>query len=53
VSDKQNGQGIDTYANGDKYDGNWVNGERSGKGTYTWADGRKYDGIFKEGRLYT
>mgnify|MGYP002776995927 CR=1 FL=1 len=30
-----NGKGSCTYANGDRYEGNFVNGKREGTGTYT------------------
>lgn len=45
------GQGVYTWANGDKYEGEWTNGSRS-KGTYTWPEKRKgymykYIGEFK------
>jgi len=38
------GKGIRTWLNGDKYDGDWVNGKRSGKGRFTWANGGNYTG---------
>ena len=33
-----------TWANGDKYDGDWVDDKKHRKGVFTWADGNKYDG---------
>ena len=45
---KQNGQGTLTWASGDfagdKYVGEFKNGQMHGQGTYTWADGTKYVG---------
>lgn len=38
------------YANGDRYVGEFENGEPSGQGTYTWSDGRKYVGEFRLGK---
>ena len=38
-----------TYADGSKYDGNWVAGNCEGHGVYTFADGRKYDGNWVAG----
>ena len=37
-----------TFADGDKYDGEYKDGKRNGKGTYTFADGDKYDGEWKD-----
>ena len=35
------------YASGDKYVGEWKDGEQHGQGTYTFADGDKYVGQYK------
>jgi len=43
------GQGMYTYANGDKYVGEYKDGKRHGQGTYTHANGDKYVGEFKDG----
>ena len=32
------------YAYGDKYHGEWVNGDKSGRGTLTYSNGAKYEG---------
>ena len=37
----KNGLQTETYNNGDKYVGNFVDGKRSGEGTYTWESGEK------------
>ena len=37
-----------TYDNGDKYDGDVVNGLPHGQGTYTRADGDKYVGEWRD-----
>ena len=33
-----------TYANGDKYDGEWKDNKKDGKGILSCANGDKYDG---------
>jgi len=45
---KKNRYGTATYANGDKYVGDWEDGKRTGQGTYTYADGEKYVGEWKD-----
>jgi len=49
----QNGKGTFTWANGDVYVGDWVDGNRTGKGTYTWGpgewEGDVYVGDFVDG----
>jgi len=44
-----NGKGIYSYKDGDKYEGQWVNGKRDGEGIYTWETGKYYKGKFKNG----
>lgn len=39
-----------TWANGDKYFGEWLNGKRTGRGIYTWADGNSFEGKFDDGK---
>lgn len=39
--------GAETFANGDKYVGQFKDDEFHGKGTYTWTNGDKYVGYFK------
>ena len=43
-----NGQGTYTFANGDKYVGEWKDDMINGQGTFTWADGNKYVGEWKD-----
>ena len=43
MNDKQNGNGIFTWTNGDKYVGEWKNGDKHGQGTYTKANGTIQD----------
>jgi hypothetical protein len=41
--------GTDTYSNGDKYVGEYKDGERNGRGTFTFANGDKFIGDYKDG----
>lgn len=56
--DCQNGFGIQTYANGDKYVGEFLNGTRTGQGVLESTNQEKYIGSWKanlrhgEGRVY-
>lgn len=43
--------GVYTYANGDTYDGGFVNGVRSGRGTLTTASHEKYIGQWKNDQM--
>ena len=43
------GRGKYTYSHGDKYEGEWKDGEQNGQGTLTWSDGDKYEGEYKDG----
>ncbi|GEM_PF-636341 len=51
--DCENGWGIYEWktgsSNGDKYIGEWKNGNRDGEGVYTWANGDKYVGTWSAG----
>ena len=40
--------GTYTFADGDKYVGEWRDDKRNGQGTFTFADGDKYVGEFKD-----
>ena len=44
-----NGQGTFTFAEGDKYVGEWKDGKQNGQGTYTFASGIKAVGYFMNG----
>ena len=46
--DLKQGQGVQTYANGDKYSGSWDNGKRNGEGVLTSANGDVYSGNWKD-----
>ena len=46
------GVGILTYSDGDKYVGEWKDGQKNGQGTYTWSNGNKYLGEYKDGKFH-
>ena len=41
-----------TWANGDRYHGQWRNGKQHGNGTMTWANGDRYEGRWQNGRRH-
>ncbi len=47
----RDGTGTYTYANGDKYVGEWKKGLRHGKGTFTHFNGKVEEGIWKKDKL--
>ena len=47
-----NGWGTYTFADGQKYVGEFKDGRYHGQGTFTFTDGRKYVGEFKDGRYH-
>ena len=49
--DCTNGYGTYTYTDGDKYVGEYKDGQRHGQGTFTLADGTVVKGIFKKDKL--
>ena len=44
---QEEGHGVFTWADGDKYDGDWKDNKKEGRGTCTWPDGQKYAGEYK------
>lgn len=44
VNGKQEGNGREETATGDRYDGEWKGGIKCGVGKYKWKDGRSYRG---------
>ena len=40
------GEGVFHYANGNRYEGEFVDGKRKGKGTFYFANGDKVEGEF-------
>jgi hypothetical protein len=48
--DKKHGNGVYTWADGRKYDGQWVNGKQHGIGKYVMADKNERMGEWNEGK---
>ena len=44
------GQGILTWANGNRYDGEMKGGKYEGKGVFTFANGIQYEGELRDGK---
>jgi len=44
--------GTFTYANGDKYVGEWKDDKRHGQGTYTWPNQGQHVGEYKDGNRH-
>lgn len=43
--------GTCSYADGDKYEGEWKDDKRDGEGTMSYKNGDKFTGEWKEGRI--
>jgi hypothetical protein len=41
---KMHGQGVFTWADGRKYEGEYIDDKKQGHGVFKWPDGRQYDG---------
>ena len=46
------GQGTLKWGSGERYDGEWKEGEEDGLGVFTWLDGSSYDGFWQHGRKH-
>lgn len=44
------GNGVYTWKDGRKYEGQYFKDRKHGFGIYTWADGRQYEGQWENGR---
>ena len=42
--------GIFTWADGRRYEGDYVQDKKEGHGVFYWPDGRKYDGEWMNGK---
>ena len=49
---KRHGQGIETFADGARKEGEWRDGKKHGRGTHTWADGDRHEGEWQEGKFH-
>ena len=50
MADQKNGFGVVKYAaNGDRFEGYFLNDKKHGKGVYTYSNGYSYEGQWKEG----
>ena len=45
-------QGVQIYADGSKYEGEWREGLKHGEGIFTWNDGRSYVGEYKNDKKH-
>lgn len=45
-----NGLATVTWANGNRYEGEWRDDRQSGQGVYVWAIGSRYEGEWRDGR---
>ena len=48
---RRHGQGTFFYANGSRYEGQWVRGAKEGHGLFTFEDGSVYEGPFLKDRM--
>ena len=44
------GKGIETWADGRRYEGDFKNGKKDGEGTFEWPNGIKYIGSWRSGK---
>ena len=50
--DKQEGKGVETWPDGARYEGNYLEGKKHGKGQFKWADGSTYFGDFQDNNIH-
>lgn len=46
------GRGIETWADGRRYEGDFKNGKKDGEGYFEWPNGNKYIGSWKSGKQH-
>ncbi len=44
--------GVETWPDGSRYEGQYVEGRKEGHGKFTWADGSHYIGHFSDGNIH-
>jgi len=47
---KMHGYGVFTWADGRKYEGEYIDDKKQGHGIFKWPDGRQYDGQWQNGK---
>ena len=45
-----NGQGTESFENGNRYEGDYRDGSAHGRGVFTWKNGDRYEGEWKDGK---
>jgi hypothetical protein len=50
--DCMEGKGVQTFASGATFSGDFVANQYSGEGVYTWADSCRYEGGWKESKMH-
>jgi hypothetical protein len=45
------GRGVCYWGAGDRYEGEYRDGDKHGRGVYTWPDGRRYEGEWHDDRM--
>ena len=46
------GRGVETWADGRRYEGDFKNGKKDGEGTFEWPNGNKYVGSWRNGKQH-
>lgn len=49
---QRHGNGIYTWADGEKYEGTFTHDRREGRGIYMWPSGERYEGLWKDNRRH-
>ncbi len=52
IGDCKNGFGTYTWADGDKYEGEWKEGKFQGKGKYYYSNGSIFSGMYEKGKKH-
>jgi hypothetical protein len=52
VDGQLTGKGKMSWADGRRYEGEWVDGKCTGRGITTFANGSRYEGIYHEDKMH-
>ncbi len=52
MDDKMTGRGYMVWADGRRYDGEWLENRCNGRGVLTYKDGRRYEGEYKLDKMH-